>query len=103
MIYFDLLFSACQNCEASKAKVSSLTVEMKEKDAKWNILINSLHEKLVMASKEKLDLQNETNRFRIRNVKSKIGQELRMSKADPCHQVKIVNHQNEDEPQKHER
>ena len=69
---------------------------MKGKDAKWNILINSLHEKLVKASKDKLDLENENQRFRIRNVKSKIGQELRMNKVEQDQQVKIVNHQSEE-------
>ena len=67
---------------------------MKEKDAKWNILINSLHEKLVRASKDKLDLENENHRFRIRNAKSKIGEELRLNRTDQSHQIKIVNHQN---------
>ena len=69
---------------------------MKEKDAKWNILINSLHEKLVKANKDKLELENENHIMRLKNVKSKIGQELRMSKAEPaeqCQQVKIINHQ----------
>lgn len=80
-----------------------MIIEMKEKDAKWNILINSLHEKLVKEGKEKLDLQNENHRFRIRNVKSKIGQELKMNKADQYQQVKIVNHKNEDELHKHGR
>ena len=100
MILMMTFFLACQECEANRAKVTSLTDEMKEKDAKWNILINSLHEKLVKASKEKLDLQNENYRFRIKNAKSKIGQELRTNKVDQCQSVLIVNHQNGEDIQK---
>lgn len=80
----------------NKERVATVLSEMKGKDAKWNILINSLHEKLVKASKDKLDLENENQRFRIRNVKSKIGQELRMNKVEQDQQVKIVNHQSEE-------
>ena len=69
---------------------------MKEKDAKWNILINSLHEKLVKSSKDKLDLENEIHRFRLKNVKSKIGQELKLKKENHNQKVTIVNHELEE-------
>ena len=69
---------------------------MKEKDAKWNILINSLHEKLVKSSKEKLDLENEIHRLRLKNVKSKIGQELKLKKENHNQKVTIVNHELEE-------
>ena len=93
----------CNKCEASKASVNKLSDEMKEKDAKWNILINSLHEKLVKANKDKLKLENEKHKMRLKNVKSKIGQELRMSKAEQSQQVKIINHQEGEAMKKVER
>ena len=80
----------------NKEKVASLITEMKEKDTKWNILINSLHEKLVKSSKDKLDLENEIYRFRMRNVKSKVGQELKLKKGDQNQQITIINHEQEE-------
>ena len=79
----------------NKEKVASLIAEMKEKDTKWNILINSLHEKLVKSSKDKLDLENEIYRFRMRNVKSKVGQELKLKK-DQNQPITIINHEQEE-------
>ena len=94
-IFVCLIISGCQSCEVNKEKVASLIAEMKEKDTKWNILINSLHEKLVKSSKDKLDLENEIYRFRMRNVKSKVGQELKLKK-DQNQPITIINHEQEE-------
>ena len=70
-----------------------MSEEMKEKNAKWNILINSLHENLVQAKKQKLELENEIYRLRIKHVQSKVGQQLRTNKTKECQKTLLLNHQ----------
>ena len=82
MIPNELPYYLCQNCEENKEENASFITKIKEKDTKWNMLINSPHKNLAKSSKVKFDLENETLGFSLKNVKYQIGQELTLKKGD---------------------
>ena len=84
-----LFFLECNECWKLKNENEELQSRLREKEGKLKTALQQLNANVSKARKDKLALQNENHRMRIKYAESKVGQMLRnSSKSTPnLHQI----------------
>ena len=82
-------FIECNECWKLKHENEELQSRLREKEGKLKTALQQLNANVSKAKKDKLALQNENHRMRIKYAESKVGQMLRnSSKSTPnLHQI----------------
>ena len=75
--------SDCAECNKLRAERDSLNEKLSEKEEKLKAVLLQLNSNISKAKKDKIALQNENHRMRIKYAKSKVGQMLKSSKSTP--------------------
>ena len=75
----------CSNCKKLGHEIETMKEQLREREEKLKILLQQLNENMSKAKKDRLALENENHRIKIKYAQSKVGQMLRgaSSKSTP--------------------